>query len=624
MHLKRNPFNKQIKFNIPMPLPQPKARETEASAAVASNESIAPFQPPHSIQNNPHSPIVQQSKKARTAQASQVKPPLGSPSRSELAPTNQSPFGSPGFPQPKQQGETPPQFKNAQSSTEPDIAPYMPSLSHLLEDSTNEPLQKPTAPAPAKTQFKKRTFNNKQTRRQPTASPESDKKTTLLKSKGELVTNFKEIKITKNWENDYQEVISNNCISKFEIACTQLALLSDQEIINVIKKLNTDNLNIAKILNNRFTHLNTLPEPAPQHFARAIPSASGRHNMPYAQAAPLRPPIERSIEQLTLAELKITDSHGTKQYASSSKSGQKLTIHRRGNAQPLGITGKEQSVYPVEVSRQDPNLAPIELGEFALKPSDTESVRASNLFRKAMGTTNYFPKVIATVIDNDGNISRLSEQGLPVEQIDLSKLSPKDRETLVLKWTKTLFQITSFIHSKGYVHRDIKPGNLILNNETGDLQMIDFGTAIASKPCTTFGTPITGYQGKKQGTPLYQAPEERTCDYDPSRIRTYKVDYWSIGSTILELLTDKMPYQVYNQHTNKNLTYTDWCQRQEIRSGQALSDGKLAPRNLNEVSQSSPLRPKLLFFCDLMMHPVASERPSKEAIEQFLKDPSLS
>ena len=33
-----------------------------------------------------------------------------------------------------------------------------------------------------------------------------------------------------------------------------------------------------------------------------------------------------------------------------------------------------------------------------------------------------------------------------------------------------------YIHSKGYMHRDVKPENFIINPRTMDLRMIDFGT----------------------------------------------------------------------------------------------------------------------------------------------------
>lgn len=90
----------------------------------------------------------------------------------------------------------------------------------------------------------------------------------------------------------------------------------------------------------------------------------------------------------------------------------------------------------------------------------------------------------------------------------------------------------SYLHSLGYVHRDIKAGNILMNAD-GEIKVADFGVAgmiekgaDKSAKCKTF-----------VGTPCWMAPEviEQT-NYSE------RADIWSFGITLLELLKGYAPY----------------------------------------------------------------------------------
>eukprot|EP01062_Namystynia_karyoxenos_P075853 TRINITY_DN735_c0_g1_i1.p1 TRINITY_DN735_c0_g1~~TRINITY_DN735_c0_g1_i1.p1 ORF type:complete len:1588 (+),score=349.99 TRINITY_DN735_c0_g1_i1:161-4924(+) len=86
-----------------------------------------------------------------------------------------------------------------------------------------------------------------------------------------------------------------------------------------------------------------------------------------------------------------------------------------------------------------------------------------------------------------------------------------------------------FLHQEGIVHRDLKPANVLLTIE-GQCKLADFGASgeLASKSKT----------GGIAGTPLYMAPEAvRQAGLKPS-------DMWSLGITIIQLLTGKLPYDI--------------------------------------------------------------------------------
>ena len=85
-------------------------------------------------------------------------------------------------------------------------------------------------------------------------------------------------------------------------------------------------------------------------------------------------------------------------------------------------------------------------------------------------------------------------------------------------------------HQAGLVHRDVKPGNLLLR-EDGVLKIADFGIARAAE--TTQLTQV----GSVLGTAAYLSPEQATGD----RV-TAAADIYSLGVVLYELLTGRTPF----------------------------------------------------------------------------------
>lgn len=89
-------------------------------------------------------------------------------------------------------------------------------------------------------------------------------------------------------------------------------------------------------------------------------------------------------------------------------------------------------------------------------------------------------------------------------------------------------------HSRGVIHRDVKPSNIILTNQ-GFAKIVDFGLA------RVLASDTTGLTKGVTGTINYMSPEQALGKpLDP------RTDVWSLGVVLLEMLTARNPFQREN------------------------------------------------------------------------------
>jgi len=135
------------------------------------------------------------------------------------------------------------------------------------------------------------------------------------------------------------------------------------------------------------------------------------------------------------------------------------------------------------------------------------------------------------VIDDDGH------PVIVMELVDAPNLSELVAERGMLEPAEAarigleVLEVLIAAHARGIVHRDVKPGNVMVDRGSGRVRLGDFGVAaILDDPTVTTSGSVTG-------SPAYMAPEQAT-----NKGALPESDLWSLGATMYFAVEGRPPF----------------------------------------------------------------------------------
>ena len=176
------------------------------------------------------------------------------------------------------------------------------------------------------------------------------------------------------------------------------------------------------------------------------------------------------------------------------------------------------------------------------------------------------PKFYGIVFD-DKNISIVTEY-IKGENLDHLKLFDLNYDTKI-KIIKEIGNVLEYMHVNHMIHRDLKPGNIIIDHNY-NIHLIDFGIA---KICANKKNVMTS----TKGTLNYLAPESfevknLTENEEVISIVSPKVDVWAFGCLVSYIFSGEIPWEKELNGNNSLAYYKNLINQKNFPIPSSISD----------------------------------------------------
>jgi WD40 repeat protein/predicted Ser/Thr protein kinase len=143
-------------------------------------------------------------------------------------------------------------------------------------------------------------------------------------------------------------------------------------------------------------------------------------------------------------------------------------------------------------------------------------------------------------------------EGVPFFSMELVEGKSLDRFVLDkdlsiegrLKLMRTVCEAVSYAHERGVIHRDLKPGNILVTAQ-GQPKVMDFGLAKVSESPDRGMVETLTLAGQILGTVPYMAPEQTLGRPEEIDVRT---DVYALGVILYQVVTGRLPHEPRGEH----------------------------------------------------------------------------
>jgi len=111
-----------------------------------------------------------------------------------------------------------------------------------------------------------------------------------------------------------------------------------------------------------------------------------------------------------------------------------------------------------------------------------------------------------------------------MDHTETKRLSPELTDKDVRIYIYKILEALEFSHSHGIMHRDVKPLNIVINNTTKELRLIDWGLADYYFSDKEYNVRVASR--------YYKGPELLVDD----KLYHYSLDIWSLGCTMAGMI----------------------------------------------------------------------------------------